>query len=237
MLKPSYLINEKFDDVYFDVVNALDEAQHNFFSNNNLLSRIKNSIESNTPLIIGETGFGAGRVLVCLMEYIEKAGLKNVSIEYYSVELYPISPEKMKYILNGLQENALNEQVNESIETLLYVYKGIDISKSGWHIMPIKKSFGTITVNLWIGEALEMLTSLNKPCDVWFLDGHSPNKNPEMWRPELLMSIGQKTKKGGSCATYTVAGSVRNALKSAGFIISKLPGCNGKKEVLQGIKG
>lgn len=231
MLKPSYLINEKFDDVYFDVINALDEARHNFFLNNNLISRLNKSIESGYPLIIGETGFGAGRILFCLMEFIENANLKNVSIEYYSVELYPISAERMKYILDGFKE-----QASDSIETLLEAYRGIDINTPGWKEMTIQKSFGTITVHLWIGEALEMVNLLSKPCDIWFLDGHSPNKNPEMWRPELLMAIGEKTKKGGSCATYTVAGSVRKALKSAGFTVNKLPGCNGKREVLQGIK-
>ena len=231
MLKPSYLINEKFDDIYFDVVNALDEAQHNLFKNNNLIDRITMSIESKSPFIIGETGFGAGRILVSLMEFIKKSGTKDVSIEYYSVELYPISPEKMLFLLNSFKE-----QAGESIAALLEAYRSIDITVPGWHSMKIHQSFGTIDLNLWIGEALEMVNGLQKFCDVWFLDGHSPKKNPEMWRPELLMAIGEKTKPGGSCSTYTVAGVVKNGLIEAGFTLKKLPGCNGKNEVLKGVK-
>lgn len=232
MLIPSYLVNEQFDDRYFDVVNALDEAQQIYFRNNNLIERITMGIESKTPFIIGETGFGAGRVVLSLMEFMEKSGLKNVSIEYNSVELYPMSPERMLDILNGFKD-----RVGEGIHTLVEAYRSIDISVSGWHSMKIQQSFGTLEINLWIGEALEMVEALEKPCDVWFLDGHSPKKNPSIWRPELLLEIGKKTKMGGTCATFTVAGAVKSALISAGFTLKKLPGCGGKNEVLYGVKG
>ena len=102
--------------------------------------------------------------------------------------------------------------------------------------LQIQHSFGKIELNLWIGEALEMVESLEKSCDVWFLDGHSPKKNPLIWRPELLMAIGEKTKQGGTCSTFTVASAVKSALIEAGFILNKYPGCGGKKHVLQGVK-
>jgi tRNA U34 5-methylaminomethyl-2-thiouridine-forming methyltransferase MnmC len=231
MLIPSYLVNEQFDDRYFDVVNALDEAQQIYFRNNNLIERITSGIESKTPFIIGETGFGAGRVVVSLMEFMEKSGLKNISIEYNSVELYPLSPERILNILNGFKD-----RVGEEIDTLVEAYRSIDITVAGWHSMKIQQSFGTIELNLWIGEALEMVNALEKSCDAWFLDGHSPKKNPSIWRPELLMAIGEKTKTGGTCATFTVSVAVQKALMAAGFTLKKYPGCGGKKEVLQGVK-
>lgn len=231
MLIPSYLVNEQFDDRYFDVVNALDEAQQIYFRNNNLIERITMGIESKPPFIIGETGFGAGRVVVSLIEFMEKSGLKNISIEYNTVELYPLSPERMLHILSGFKD-----RVGEEINTLVEAYRSIDITVAGWHSMKIQQSFGTLELNLWIGEALEMVKALEKSCDVWFLDGHSPKKNPSIWRPELLMAIGKKTKTGGTCATFTVAGAVRSALMAAGFTLKKQPGCGGKKEVLQGVK-
>ncbi|HHW22988.1 MAG TPA: tRNA (5-methylaminomethyl-2-thiouridine)(34)-methyltransferase MnmD [Clostridiaceae bacterium] len=228
---PLYLVNEHFDDRYFDVVNALDEAQQVFFKNNYLIERITSAIASNVPLRIGETGFGAGRSVVSLMEYIKKSGLSNISIEYYTVELYPLTPERMQLILSGFKD-----RVGEEIDVLVEAYKSIDTNIPGWHTMNIRQSFGTIRLSLWIGEALEMVEALELPCDVWFLDGHGPKKNPSMWRPELLMAVGKKTRAGGSCATFTVAGEVRRALMEAGFTINRLPGCNGKKMVLQGIK-
>ena len=61
---PSYLVNEYFDDRYFDVVNALNEAQQIHFINNNLIERIKKSIDEKNHLIIGETGFGDRKSVV-----------------------------------------------------------------------------------------------------------------------------------------------------------------------------
>jgi tRNA 5-methylaminomethyl-2-thiouridine biosynthesis bifunctional protein len=231
MLIPSYLVNEQFDDRYFDVVNAIDEAQQIYFINNNLIERITKETESGMPFIIGETGFGAGRVVVSLMEFMEKNELKNTCIEYNSVELYPMSPERMISLLDGFRE-----RVGDKIDTLVEAYRSIDINVRGWHSVEIFQPSGTLKLNLWIGEALEMVNSLEKSCDVWFLDGHSPKKNPSIWRPELLMEIGKKTKAGGTCSTFTVAGIVKRALVEAGFTIKKYPGCGGKNEVLQGVK-
>ncbi len=228
---PSYLVNEHFDDRYFDVVNALDEAQQIHFINNNLLERITKSINGKDHLIIGETGFGAGRTVVALMEYAKNNNLSNAYIEYYSVELYPITPARMESILSGFKD-----RVQEEIDTLIKAYESIDTQVSGWHQVKISRAFGTIELNLWIGEALEMVQALEKPCDLWFLDGHGPKKNPSIWRHELLMAIGDKTKAGGTCSSFTVAGEVRRTLEEAGFTINKLPGCGGKNLVLQGIK-
>jgi tRNA U34 5-methylaminomethyl-2-thiouridine-forming methyltransferase MnmC len=192
MIIPLYLVNEHFNDRYFDVVDALDEAQQVFFINNDLIGRTTTAAGSGNPLVIGETGFGAGRTVVSLMEYLAKSGLRDVSITYCSVELYPLSPERMRAILNGFKD-----RVGDEINTLMEAYRAVDLMVPGWH---------------------------------------GPKKNPEMWRPELLMAIGEKTRAGGGCATFTVAGEVRRGLAEAGFRVKKLPGCGGKKEVLQGIK-
>ncbi|WP_010244017.1 tRNA (5-methylaminomethyl-2-thiouridine)(34)-methyltransferase MnmD [Acetivibrio cellulolyticus] len=229
MFIPSYLVNEHFDDRYFDVVSALDEAQQIYFRNNNLIDRIAAGIEAKTPLIIGETGFGAGRVVISLMEFLQESGLKNISIEYNTVELYPMDPDRMFHLLSEFKDRAGDE-----IDTLVNAYRLIDTTRSGWHSMKIQRSFGTLDINLWIGEALEMVNALENSCDVWFLDGHSPKKNPSIWRPELLMEIGKKTKVYGTCSTFTVAGAVKRALIDAGFTLKKLPGCGGKNEVLHG---
>jgi len=231
MLTPFHLVNEKFDDRYFDVVNALDEAQQIHFRNNDLLARIAKANEAGLPFVIGETGFGVGRIVVALMEFLNSSSLRGVSIDYYSVELYPLEPSRMRSILDGFKDRA-----GEEIAELLSAYEGIDTSLPGWHELCLQQPCGAIRLHLWLGEALEMVEALPAPCDAWFLDGHGPKKNPSMWRPELLQAIGRKTKTGGTCSTYTVASVVRNGLVSAGFTLRRHPGCGGKKEVLQGLK-
>ncbi len=229
---PPHLMNEHYDDRYFDVVNALDEAQQIFFRHNQLETRLSQHRNLDKPFLIGETGFGAGRVVVSLMDFVARQELGPVNIHYHSVELHPMKPERMQALLHGFRDRA-----GVHIDALVSAYRQTDTGVPGWHtmVLPLPPG-GSLRLNLYVGEALEMVQALESPCDVWFLDGHSPKKNPEIWRPELMMAIGEKTKAGGSCATFTVAVAVQHALRTAGFTIEKLPGCGGKKEVLHGMK-
>jgi tRNA U34 5-methylaminomethyl-2-thiouridine-forming methyltransferase MnmC len=227
MLTPPYLVNEHYDDRYFDVVNAIEEAKHIFFEGTGIISMLT----KNAKLSIGETGFGSGRLMIALMYYLDNSGMTDIAITYNSVELHPISGERMASILEGFRN-----PVGHLIDQLLQAYIGIDTTRPGWLRMQFTRPFGALTLNLYIGEALEMVNALSTSCDIWFLDGHGPKKNPDIWRPELLMAIGEKTVSGGACATFTVAGAVRRALASAGFSVEQRPGFGGKKAVLKGVK-
>jgi len=228
---PPYLVNEHYDDRYFDVVNAIEEAKHIFFQGTGIMDALSAAGPGRKEFRIGETGFGAGRLLIALMDFLDNCGLKDIAITYHSVELHPITPERMASILSGFRTEA-----GPLIDLLVRAYSRIDSSKPGWHQLHLTRPFGLLTLNLWIGEALEMVHALTIPCDAWFLDGHGPKKNPDMWRRELLMAIGEKTVTGGACATFTVAGAVRRALIDAGFSVEQRLGFGGKKAVLKGLK-
>jgi len=228
---PPSLLNEHYDDRYFDVVNAIEEAEHIFFQGCSLTEMLSSRRETNREVRIGETGFGAGRLLIALLDFLERCGITDLSVTYNSVELHPISAERMVSILEPFRP-----QVGQLIDMLVQTYGCLEIIRPGWHQIQLTRSFGILTLNLWIGEALEMVNALATPCDAWFLDGHGPKKNPFIWRPELLMAIGEKTVSGGTCATYTVAGAVRRGLDAAGFEVEQRPGFGGKKSVLKGIK-
>lgn len=228
---PPYLLNEHYDDRYFDVVNAIEEAKHVFFHGTCLMDTFAARGPGNREFRIGETGFGAGRVLIALMDFLERGGVTGLSITYNSVELHPIPAERMASILEPFRP-----QVGQYIDMLVREYACLDIAGAGWRRIELTQPFGALTLNLWIGEALEMVHALDMPCDVWFLDGHGPKKNPAIWRPELLLAIGEKTVPGGTCATYTVAGAVRRGLMAAGFDVEQRTGFGGKKAVLKGVR-
>lgn len=228
---PPYLLNEHYDDRYFDVVNAIEEAKHIFFRGSGLLDLLLTNGPGRKVLRIGETGFGAGRLLIALLDFLDNSGITDVDITYNTVELHPVTVERMRSILNGFRA-----QVGPLIDLLVNAYGCLEIGRPGWHQAQLTRPFGILTLNLWVGEALEMVNALAVPCDVWFLDGHGPKKNPSMWRPELLLAIGEKTKKGGACATFTVAGAVRRGLSAGGISVEQRPGFGGKKAVLKGRK-
>jgi tRNA U34 5-methylaminomethyl-2-thiouridine-forming methyltransferase MnmC len=228
---PPYLVNEHYDDRYFDVVNAIEEAKHIFFHGSGLMDIFSAMGSGRKEFVIGETGFGAGRLLVALLDFLDKCSITDLAITYNSVELHPVTSDRMASILKGFRP-----QVGPLIDLLVQSYSSLEINKPGWHQIQLTRPFGILTFNIWIGEALEMVQELTMPCDAWFLDGHGPKKNPAIWRPELLLAIGEKTKTNGTCATYTVAGAVRRGLMAAGFSVEQRPGFGGKKSVLKGIK-
>ena len=223
---PAHLLNEHYNDRYFDIVSALDESQHIFFHNSRLAERLSDW-PSDLPFCIGETGFGAGRNIIALLEYLARLPQVPPIIHYYSVELHPLTPERLAAILDGFRMRAAAD-----IDRLVREYASTDLSVPGWHALKLPHERGFIALHLYLGEALEMVRALETSCDAWFLDGHGPKKNPEMWRPALLSAIGAKTIPGGTCATFTVAGAVRRGLESAGFTVSKVPGIGGKNHVL-----
>jgi tRNA 5-methylaminomethyl-2-thiouridine biosynthesis bifunctional protein len=228
---PPYLVNEQYDDRYFDVVNAIEEAKQVFFRGSGLPDIFSGMGPGRKEFSIGETGFGAGRLLIALLDFLDNCGITDMAITYNSVELHPITSERMASILG-----CFRPAVGPLIDQLVHAYGTIEITRPGWHRMQLPRPFGILTLNLWIGEALEMVHALTMPCDAWFLDGHGPKKNPSIWRPELLLAIGEKTRNNGTCATYTVAGAVRRGLNAAGFSVEQHPGFGGKKSVLSGIK-
>jgi tRNA 5-methylaminomethyl-2-thiouridine biosynthesis bifunctional protein len=228
---PTYLVNEHYDDRYFDVVNAIEEAKQVFFEGCGLMDIFSAAGSKGKVFRIGETGFGAGRLLIALLDYLDVCDISDTTIDYYSVELHPVTSDRMAAILEGFRP-----KVGPLIDLLVEAYSQLDIAGQGWQQLHLTRPFGILTLNLWIGEALEMVHALPVPCDAWFLDGHGPKKNPAMWRPELLMAIGEKTRSNGTCATYTVAGEVRRGLAAAGFSVEQRPGFGGKKAVLKGVK-
>lgn len=228
---PPYLLNEHYDDRYFDVVNAIEEAKHIFFQGNGIMDILSARGPGKKVLRIGETGFGSGRVLIALLDFLDNCGITDISVTYNSVELHPVTSARMSAILDGFRT-----KVGPLIDLLVQAYSRIEITRPGWHQIQLTRPFGDLTLNLWIGEALEMVHALTIPCDAWFLDGHSPKKNPSIWRLELLLAIGEKTETGGVCATFTVAGAVRRRLIAAGFSVMQCSGFGGKKAVLNGVK-
>jgi tRNA 5-methylaminomethyl-2-thiouridine biosynthesis bifunctional protein len=228
---PPYLVNEHYNDRYFDVVNAIEEAKYIYFQGAGIMDILTAAGSGRKECRIGETGFGAGRILIALMDFLDNSGITDIEITYNSVELHPVTFERMASILSGFKA-----EVGPLIDLLVRTYSRVEISRPGWHQIQLTRPFGRLTLNLWIGEALEMAHALAIPCDAWFLDGHGPKKNPAIWRQELLMAIGEKTVTGGTCATFTVAGAVRQGLIAAGFSVEQCTGIGRKKSVLKGLK-
>ena len=77
---------------------------------------------------------------------------------------------------------------------------------------------GQISLHLHYGQAEQVLPTLDFSADIWFLDGFSPAKNPEIWSAEIIKQIARLSALNARLATFTVAASVRASLLMLGLI-------------------
>lgn len=218
------LINPHFDDCYFSNESGYLESEYVFIDGNNLKDRL------DEELYVGETGFGTGLNLLVLENFLEHSRIKNKVVTFTSVEKFPLSFDTVKKAL-GILENV----PKDALLRHLSIYKSLDFNKkNGWNSLSIKREWGVLKINLFIGDVMDSFKNYPVLNNCWFFDGHSPDKNLEMWSVELFKNVSKQTKKGGTFATFTAAGVVKRALRDAGFTVKRKKGFGRKRHMITG---
>ncbi|MGR3503441.1 tRNA (5-methylaminomethyl-2-thiouridine)(34)-methyltransferase MnmD [Pseudaestuariivita sp.] len=204
-------VSQRFDDPYYSLEDGLAETRHVFLDGNDLRARLRDGFH------VAELGFGTGLNLLALMALWDDLGTPG-TLHFTTFEAHPLDAETMR------QAHAAFPDLAAQAEALA-PYLG-------------QTSFQTDTLRFTMieGDARETLPVWEGRADAWFLDGFSPAKNPEMWTPELMEAVGDKTTPGGTAATYTAAGHVRRALADAGFTVTRAPGYGRKRHMTQAMK-
>ncbi|MBC6491787.1 tRNA (5-methylaminomethyl-2-thiouridine)(34)-methyltransferase MnmD [Flavihumibacter stibioxidans] len=76
----------------------------------------------------------------------------------------------------------------------------------------------------------------DKKFDLVYFDAFAPKVQPELWSTEIFQKIFNLLKPGATLVTYCSKGEVRRALKAAGFMVEKIPGPPGKREMVRARK-
>ena len=202
----------RFDDPYFSIENGLAEAGHVFLAGNNLPARFSQNFH------IAELGFGTGlNMLVAWQTWITSG--QKTPLLYTSFEAYPMDIASMRKALSHWPE--LGDLAHEMLEQLASCSFEINTP--------------TLCAKIIIGDACNTLPAWQGQADAWFLDGFSPAKNPELWGPSLMQAVADHTNPGGTFATYTAAGHVRQSLARAGFRVTRVTGFGRKRHMTIGI--
>lgn len=214
--------SQLFADVYFATDGGLAETRHVFLQQNELAQRFA-ELPAGGQLVIGETGFGTGLNFLCAWQLFEQTAASDCRLHFVSVEKYPLTRADLQRAL------ALWPELANYSEQLLAQYLAVH---PGFQRFTL--SSGRVSLTLLIGDALEQLPELDAPIDAWFLDGFAPQRNPQMWCPELFAELARLSHPGTTLGTFCSAGDVRRALNAAGFKMKRVPGIGRKWEVLKG---
>jgi tRNA U34 5-methylaminomethyl-2-thiouridine-forming methyltransferase MnmC len=69
-----------------------------------------------------------------------------------------------------------------------------------------------------------------------YFDAFGARVQPELWNEVIFEKMYTALRENGVLVTYAAKGSVRRAMQAVGFIVERLPGPPGKREMLRATK-
>ncbi|WP_340157651.1 tRNA (5-methylaminomethyl-2-thiouridine)(34)-methyltransferase MnmD [uncultured Maribacter sp.] len=200
-----------WQEQYHSKHGAIQEAYHVFIHSGL-------DLFENTTVDILEIGFGTGlNALITLIEFQKR----NLNINYTGVEAYPVSKEELDQLnyLDQLKANSLKDEFDtmhtSPWETLVEVTSGFNLIKEQKFFKDINKS---------------------NAFDLVYFDAFGARVQPELWTVEIFETMFKAMKSGGYLVTYAAKGSVRRAMLEVGFLVERLTGPPGKREMLRAKK-
>jgi tRNA U34 5-methylaminomethyl-2-thiouridine-forming methyltransferase MnmC len=221
--------SQKFGDHFYCRTDGRLECGHVFLAGNGLPQRWQAGASpmgdsAGSSFRIGELGFGTGLNFCETWRQWKLARSPGARLHLTSFELFPMQRDEIDRALSRWQE------IDEERKALVAAWP--EQPSGQVEIQADEQTRLTVAC----GPALEGVASAPVLFDAWFLDGFAPSRNPDMWSPELMQALHDKTVAGGSFATYAAAGFVRRNLAAAGFAVERRPGFAGKREMLCGTK-
>ncbi|MBL7472278.1 tRNA (5-methylaminomethyl-2-thiouridine)(34)-methyltransferase MnmD [Robertkochia sediminum] len=204
-----------WDEHYHSKHGAIQEAYHVF-----IRMGLDLALESEpADLRIMEIGFGTGlNAFITLLE----TQPKPVSIDYTGVEGYPVAAAEWK-ALNYAKELQATPEQSALFERM---------HEEPWEAAtPITPEFA-LTKRKQLFDEIEDEDAF----DLIYFDAFGARVQPELWEEAIFNRMFRALSTGGILVTYAAKGSVRRAMQAVGFLVEKLPGPPGKREMLRAIK-
>ncbi|PLC48760.1 hypothetical protein CR159_16600 [Pollutimonas subterranea] len=207
-----------FGDVYHPQWGALEQAARVFLHGNRLPERWR----AKETFTVCETGFGLGNNFLALWQAWRGDPCRSKRLHVIAFEAHPFTREDLRSVLmNSVPEpeRALASQLIDAWPPLL----------PGLHQLEFEG--GKLTLTLAFGTVARLARQASACVDAFFLDGFAPKVNPDMWTRALFGQLVRMANAGATVATWCCTGEVRRGLRDAGFLVSKVPGHGGKREI------
>ena len=205
---------EDWNEHYHSTHGALQEAKHVYIETG--LHEFINRYPQQKQLSILEIGFGTGlNAMLTATNELAKQKL----ITYHGIEAYPVSDEELK---------ALDYDTLVPSSSLVFD----KLHNTSWGIEH------KISTNFTLLKRQEFFSDLEdvNAFDIVYFDAFGPRVQPELWTTHIFKCMYRAMRPQGILVTYSAKGSVRHALQEVGFLVERLPGPPGKREMLRAIK-
>ena len=200
-----------WNEQYHSKHGAIQEAYHVFLDTGFFKIDLQ-------EIAILEIGFGTG--LNAFITFLEAKKLQK-KVNYVGVEAYPISMEefqKLNYVseLKALEFQSVFDEMHR-------------ISWEKEH--SISKDFQLLKRKQFFQDIQDTAAF-----DLIYFDAFGAQNQPELWTEAIFLKMYKAMKKEGFLVTYSAKGSVRRAMQAVGFMVERLPGPPGKREMLRATK-
>ena len=209
--------SDQHDDGYRGGGNARQEVETVFHRACQVDELFQNHIS-----VVAELGFGAGLSILETIQRFRQVASPHARLCLISLEQFPIDPNVLKEML--MHDGAAPDLVSALIDQW-------PIHVGGWHRLSFLE--GRVHLTLGLGDAADLLPTMNFKADAWFLDGFSPAKNPDLWTPKVLKMVTDRSASGARLGTWCSAGDVRRTLTELGWAVERVPGHATKRHRLE----
>lgn len=200
---------------YHSIHGAIQESMHVFIEAG---LKYQFAREQRSSLSVLEMGFGTGLNALLTLREADRNGL---NIYYESVEQFPLTPKEAAQLNYAGQ---LNEPVLHAwLEALHNASWDTDVQ--------ITPAFCMHKTHLPLQEL-----SCSRQFDIIYYDAFAPSAQPELWTADIFLKLYEGLSPDGILVTYCSKGDVRRAMQAVGFIVEKIPGPPGKREMLRAMR-
>lgn len=168
-----------------------------------------------------ETGFGFGLNFLVTWAAWRADPQRPTLLHFVSLEAWPVAAADLLRVASAHPELAPLAQ---------------ELHAHYWGLLPgihrLALDGGHVLLTLCIGDAQTLLRSQDWTIDSVYLDGFSPQRNPEMWSLHTLKAVARCCRRGTRLASWSIARAVRDGLAQCGFTVVKAPGVPPKRDNL-----
>src|SRR5688572_9861932 len=206
--------SQAFGDVYHSAAGGPAQAEFVFLKGNQLPGRWA----GRERFVILETGFGFGLNFLVTLQAWRRDPRRCARLHYVAIEKHPFSMQDLRTLHAQYPELSIEAtQLHSAWPPLI----------SGGH----RAELGAVTLTLFFAD-IKIARDLRLAADAIYLDGFAPDRNPDMWSPQVMRSLSRLAARDATVATWSVAAPVRHALEQTGFAVEKRPGFGHKREML-----